>query len=454
MAFISVVFSNVWHFIKGFFFLKNYNWTNAVLFMIVLMVIQYIPLEGSAGVSPVKVAMMAVMPIIFLANFNINKAVVFGAMYWLWIFFTAYFLHPLSFRTSTVMYCGMFVSTFMVFYTLIYHKHVLTIDVFINFIRCFIYAYTGIAIIQTLLHMVGIWNMPWLNMILFVTEESGMLVNGFSQEPSTFARTLWLLYYAYLKCNEYLRGSKVSLFQAFGPEHRWVTICVIADTAMMGSATCFIAMGVVSLYFLRGYYLFLTLPIFAGIFLILRNAEIKHFERVVAVANAASSMNAGSVRQTDTSAAVRVAPIVNTCSNLANNITDRDFWIGHGCDYSLRFRHSPERRNMGDIDDYGLISLILSWVLVFSCCVRLRSIGAILFLLGLGGGTNNVAYSWGLLYILCATRYFYEQRRQGLLPVAEDEGGRNDEAYPEYAELPGPSAPQGESLRDMKPTAF
>ena len=97
MAFISVVFSNVWHFIKGFFFLKNYNWTNAVLFMIVLMVIQYIPLEGSAGVSPVKVAMMAVMPIIFLANFNINKAVVFGAMYWLWIFFTAYFLHPLSF---------------------------------------------------------------------------------------------------------------------------------------------------------------------------------------------------------------------------------------------------------------------------------------------------------------------------------------------------------------------
>ena len=97
--------------------------------MIVLMVIQYIPLEGSAGVSPVKVAMMAVMPIIFLANFNINKAVVFGAMYWLWIFFTAYFLHPLSFRTSTVMYCGMFVSTFMVFYTLIYHKHVLTIDV-------------------------------------------------------------------------------------------------------------------------------------------------------------------------------------------------------------------------------------------------------------------------------------------------------------------------------------
>lgn len=51
MAFISVVFSNIWHFIKGFFFLKNYNWTNAVLFMIVLMVIQYIPLEGSAGVS-------------------------------------------------------------------------------------------------------------------------------------------------------------------------------------------------------------------------------------------------------------------------------------------------------------------------------------------------------------------------------------------------------------------
>lgn len=64
MTYISVIFSSIWHFIKGFFQLKNYNWTNAVLFMIVLMVIQYYPLEGSAGVSPVKVAMMSVMPII------------------------------------------------------------------------------------------------------------------------------------------------------------------------------------------------------------------------------------------------------------------------------------------------------------------------------------------------------------------------------------------------------
>ena len=36
-----------------------------------------------------------------------------------------------------------------------------------------------------------------------------------------------------------------------------------------------------------------------------------------------------------------------------------------------------------------------------------------MFFLGLAGtGTNNFAYSWGLLYILCTTRYFYEHRSQ------------------------------------------
>ncbi len=415
MTYISVIFSSIWHFIKGFFQLKNYNWTNAVLFMIVLMVIQYYPLEGSAGVSPVKVAMMSVMPIIFLANFNINKAVVFGTMYWLWIFFTAYFLHSSTFRSSTVMYCAMFVVSFMVFYTLVYHKHVLNIDIFINFIRGFIYAYTGLAVVQTILHVVGIWSLPWMNMLMWIGEETGQRVNSFSQEPSTFARTLWVLYYAYLKCNEYLQGSKVTFFQAFRGSHLIVSACVLLDTALMGSATAFICMGIVSLYFLRGYYLFLMLPIFSGIFFIMRNAEIKHFERVVAIAQAASTMNVSEIRDTDASANVRVAPLINTLNSLTTDIEDEDFWVGHGCDYSTRFRYHAELRKIGDIDDYGFVAYLLSLVLVFGCCIRFRSIAAIMFFLGVGGGTTNIAYLWGLLYILSATRYFYDQNQLGLL---------------------------------------
>ena len=440
MIIISNIFSSIWRFIKGFFQLKNYNWTNAVLFIIVLMVVQYIPLEGSGGVSPVKVAMMAVMPIIFLANFSINKAVVFGGMYWLWIFFTAYFLHPYNYRSSTVMYCAMFIITFMVFYTLVYNKHVLTISVFINFIKSFIYACTGLAIVQTALHVVGIWNIPLLNMIMWVGEETGMRANSFMQEPSTFARTLWVLYYAYLKCNEYLQGSKVTIFQALKGPHLLVTVCVLLDTAMMGSGTCFIAMGVVSLYFLRGYYLFLTLPIYVGIFFILRDAEIKHLERAVAVAKAASSMNAAEIRETDTSAAVRAAPIINTISNFTTRLDDEDFWIGHGCDYSLQFRKKAEFRNMGDIDDYGLIAFILSYILMFSCCIRFRSLATILLFLGLGGGTNNVAYSWGLLYIFAATRYFYEQKRFGNLVVPEMDEETEDSEDVENTLLPSPDA--------------
>ena len=161
----------------------------------------------------------------------------------------------------------------------------------------------------------------------------------------------------------------------------------------------------------------------------MRDAEIKHLERAVAVAQAASTMNAGEIRKTDTSAAVRAAPLINTISNFTKRIDDEDFWIGHGCDYSLQFKHMPERRNMGDIDDYGFVAFILSYVLIFSCCIRFRSLATLMLLLGLGGGTNNVAYSWGLLYILSATRYFYDQKRFGYLVSSEMDIIVKDEMY-------------------------
>ena len=155
-----------------------------------------------------------------------------------------------------------------------------------------------------------------------------------------------------------------------------------------------------------------------GIFFILRNAEIKHFERVIATAQAASTMNAKNVKTQDTSAAVRVAPMVNTYANLAEDIEKEVFWIGHGCDYSRSFKYAPEKRKIGDIDDYGLIAFILSFVVIFTCCIRFRSLATILLLFGLGGGTNNVAYSWGLLYIFSATRYFYDQKKLGYLTLS------------------------------------
>lgn len=77
---------------------------------------------------------------------------------------------------------------------------------------------------------------------------------------------------------------------------------------------------------------------------------------------------------------------------------------------------------------------------MFSCCIRFRSLATILLFLGLGGGTNNVAYSWGLLYIFAATRYFYEQKRFGNLVVPEMDEETEDSEDVENTLLPSPDA--------------
>lgn len=408
MPSIPDIFQSIFRFIGGFFKLRNYNLRNFTAYVLVIMIIQYIPLETRAGVSPIKVATMALMPIFLLANFRINRAVVFGSIYWLWIFYTAYVLHPLTFRASTVMYCAMFVITFMTLYTLVYDRHVFTIDWFIRFLKGFIWVFAGFCIVQQFMLMLGIWYFPPFNMCQWLfMEGSYYRVNSISYEPSSFVRSVGVLYYAYLKCCEYRSGKKISIIEAFTGDHRWVTISVLWCLLTTGSGTGVVVLILISIYFLRGYWLFLTLPMFIGCFLIIRNAEIEAFQRVQATAEAALTLDVSQVKAADTSAAVRVAPMVNTFGNLSRNITNETFWVGHGCDYGLQFRYQPELRNMGQIDEYGFISLLLSYFIIYGCLLRFKSIANLMLLFGVGGGIGNIAYGWGLLFIFMVTRYFY-----------------------------------------------
>ncbi|MCH5327241.1 MAG: hypothetical protein J1E29_08590, partial [Duncaniella sp.] len=111
---IQTIFSSVGSFVKGLFNPANYTLHNLTLFLLVLMCIQYIPIESRAGVSPVKVFVMSFMPFVLLSHFRVNKALMWGAIYILWLFITGAIIHPATFRASTVLYAGMFVITFIV----------------------------------------------------------------------------------------------------------------------------------------------------------------------------------------------------------------------------------------------------------------------------------------------------------------------------------------------------
>lgn len=400
---IQTIFSSVGSFVKGLFNPANYTLHNLTLFLLVLMSIQYIPIESRAGVSPVKVFVMSFMPFVLLSHFRVNKALMWGAIYILWLFITGAIIHPTTFRASTVLYAGMFVITFIVVYTAVWDYHVLTLSEFLRFLRIFFYVLIGFLLAQQACLLVGITLMPVINLCQVLGR--GIGANSLTFEPSTLGRVLAVMYYAILKCTEYQRDERVKITEIFEGDLKWISIFYAWAVLTMGSGTAFVAAGIISLYFMRGRYLFLAVPIFIGVYFALEHFGNESFTRAQQASIATMSGDSGDIIETDGSAATRIAPMLNTFNA---DFSTEEFWIGKGCDS----RTSLSRRLMGHIDDYGFISYILELIIVFSCAIRFRSFGTLMFFLGVGGGVSNISYSWGILIILSIVYYFSKFNEQ------------------------------------------
>lgn len=397
---------NIWRFnLKRIFSLEQITLRKYTILILFLMLTQYIPIESRAGVSWVKVAMMTITPFVLVRYLKVTKAFICAFMYMSWIFMTAYFLHPWNFRSSTVIYLYMFVMTYVAFYNFVWVQNVFSLDYFIKLVRNLIYILTIILIIQQIFIIVGITYFPLINLSQILNR--GIGANSLTYEPSTFARVMGVLYYAHLKCNEYRSGVKLSISTIFSAEHRWVTISFLWSILTMGSGTAFICLGVLSLYFMRGFQFLYAIPIFVAVYFTLNFFEVKQFNRAVITAQATMTGDAYEVREVDGSASARIAPVLNT---LNMDFTEAKSWLGEGCDTALRNRHT-DNRYMGEINDYGLIAYILGLILVFSCAIKPSSLATLMFIMGIGGGTGNIPYAWGLLMLLTCVRYFSETYR-------------------------------------------
>lgn len=375
---------------------------NIATAILVILNIQIVFIEGYT-ISPVKVGMMALMPFIFLLRVPyMSKAVVLGMLYLINIILSALF-HAATFRLSTIGYLGMFVITFFTFYNYVY-KGVFSLEYFIRFVKAMILAYSICLICQQVLILAGIRFMPLVNL----NNQFFLSINklpSLSLEPSHTARILGILYYAYLKCNEYKQGSPVNIKQIFGKEHLWVTLAFLWSMLTMGSGTAFICLGILSLYFMKGAYLLLSIPVFIGVYYTLSFFEVQQFQRASSVVEATLTGNSQNIIETDGSAASRITPMLNTIQ--AIDLNDFDTWFGHGVDYNLQEKKKGGKELIGEINDYGLIAYILGLILVFSCAIEFRSLATIMYFLGVGGGTGNIAYAWGSLMIFACIRYFH-----------------------------------------------
>ena len=367
--------------------------------MLVLFNIMFVPIE-QGPFSPVKITLMGLCPLIFIAKKPIvTKALVLAAIYWV-VCYTMSLLKG-EMRFSTLGFLGMYLILYINYYSFIV-KGTFTLEYFTKVLKYLIIAYAVVLIGQQMCVLVGLRNMPLLNLqnqfFLSITKLPSLTL-----EPSHSARILTFTMLGYLRCMEIKKGKRISLQEWFSPEQRIVTFSFLWSMLMMGSGTAFVGMGVLSLYFITRKTVIYIIPLIIGMFMLGQSMELKQMDRAVALAEAASTGSAEEAMAADGSGATRIIPVMNVFTK--TDVTQLETWIGKKS--MEKDKHWWKRTDTKIYDQYGLIAFIISLVFIYSCVIRhFFSIETLLYLILLGFTLGNIYYAWGCLMIMTGVTYF------------------------------------------------
>lgn len=395
----------------------KFNRIIATIFVVMLCV--QIGWIETTGISLYKVSIMCLSPLILLANgIRINKALIFGLVGWLCCFFCAY-SHQ-YFRFSTLGYFGLYIFTFITYYSQL-RDGVFTLNYFKSLLKYIIYAFGIVLIIQQICLLSGIRYLPIINLL-----NQGWLnidkLPILTQEPSASARIMGACMLGYLRCIQLEQnGQRISFKELFSSEHKVVTILFLWAMVTMGSGTAFVAIGILSLYFITRKNLIVYAPILILLVSLGSFMEITNFKRAQELAMASTTMDVNAMHEADGSGASRIIPLVNTLTK--SDLTNPETWFGIGTstgevNYGIPLDESRD----ATAQQYGLISFIVLNIFVYVCVIRrFFSIESLFYILLLGFTVRNFAYAWAILFIFAAVRYFQEQQEAGTLVFAEEE---------------------------------
>ena len=367
--------------------------------MLVLFNIMFVPIE-QGPFSPVKIGFMGICPLIFIAKKPIvTKALVLAAIYWV-VCYTMSLLKG-EMRFSTLGFLGMYLILYINYYSFIV-KGTFTLEYFTKVLKYLIIAYAVVLIGQQMCVLVGLRNMPLLNLqnqfFLSITKLPSLTL-----EPSHSARILTFTMLGYLRCMEIKKGKRISLQEWFSPEQRIVTFSFLWSMLMMGSGTAFVGIGVLSLYFITRKTVIYIIPLIIGMFMLGQSMELKQMDRAVALAEAASTGSAEEAMAADGSGATRIIPVMNVFTK--TDVTQLETWIGKK--NMEKDKYWWKRTDTKIYDQYGLIAFIISLVFIYSCVIRhFFSIETLLYLILLGFTLGNIYYAWGCLMIMTGVTYF------------------------------------------------
>ena len=264
-------------------------------------------------------------------------------------------------------------------------------------------AYFVVCIIQQIFLLVGINYFPLINLCQIL--DRGIGCNSLCQEPSTFGRFMLVFYYAYIKCSEYERdGGPFTLKELFSGEHKWVTIRFLWMMLTMGSGTAFVCLILLSLYFVRRNNWYYVIPLLTIGYSLIQASGIEALDRATSTIEATSTLDARTIRATDSSAAARITPMLNA---LNADYTKFETWFGKGIDAGHAMGAKATM-----FDDYGLMFYIIAQLLNFTCAYNFWSLATIFILTGVGGGGagTNIQYCWTLMMVMTCVKYFHDNR--------------------------------------------
>lgn len=107
------------------------------------------------------------------------------------------------------------------------------------------------------------------------------------------------------------------------------------------------------------------------------------------------------------SGAIRIIPVVNTFTDI--DLFNSETWLGKGTqtkEYAADFwKRTTDKIVI--VEQYGLISFILSLFLVFRCAIRrFFSIETLIFLGLISMTISNIYYAWTIMMIFTTIKYF------------------------------------------------
>lgn len=378
-------------------FLKNI----AVLFLWI-MSIQYIPLEGD-GVSYLKFSLMCASPLIWFLSFKtFSKGFILGLIFIVSIIFSSLY-NVQAIRFSSLGYKIAFIVMFIMYYDLIYVRHVLRLDTFKKFIKNLIYAYALCLIIQQLFLIIGIREFPIINLMSFLDRNLG--ANSLALEPSHSARILTAAMLVFFRLEEVTNVENKFILKSLYQNNKKLFLIFFWCMLTMGSGTAIIGLLILSTYFIKRQYLLGLIPVLILLAVIIPQIDYEPIERVKNIIAALETLDINYIKTTDRSAAARIVPFINTINYI--DFTETSNWFGNGIDTNLNADYLSEEQFIGGIKDYGLICYLASLFLFFGCCTKkIFSIETFVFVVLLAASINNVAYVWGILLLFTTSNYF------------------------------------------------